>query len=426
VEAAPVDDKDGDVTTEGVLVSWRGPAMGDGTPIDHYQAVANGDPDVGQCSTADAKEPSCVIRGLRPGQPYTFTVTAHGVNGTGATTSAPIGPVTAGAPSQPRNVTATAGDARATLRWDEPAYVATGINHYVVRVRASADAGTGRVASCGALGRAARTCVITDLKPRLPYTFTVTAHGSADSALASPASAPVAARPGPPYLPGAPEVTVQGSTATVFWAPSNDAVPIARYTVAVSPDEGTVDGRPTVCRPIPQGVNLRSCEVSNLRLGRAYAFTVIAHGAGATGTSRAMSPRTQVGAPAGGAAVLPGRPGAGLGAVSLPAIVPTPGAVLRIRPPTRPPAPGTRPSPTKSPTAKPTATPTPAPTLPGQAAEPAPRPELRGEAPLKTTGTNLSDRLFGMGGVVLATVGTLALIFGVAAWRRRNTGSTPT
>lgn len=112
----PPDDVSADNLGSSVLVSWDSPRDWGGTAITGYTATSSPDgitKDVGVSYRASFDD-------LRPGVPYTFTVTATNVIGASAP-SRPTNPVTLeGPPAAPTNVVGAAGDGEAFVTWSEP------------------------------------------------------------------------------------------------------------------------------------------------------------------------------------------------------------------------------------------------------------------------------------------------------------------
>ncbi len=98
-------------------VSWTAPFNG-GSPITGYTVTS--DPAGGTGSTVGAT--STTVTGLSNGVSYTFTVTATNAIGT-SDPSAPSNSVTPQAPTAPdapTNVTASPGNASASVSWTAP------------------------------------------------------------------------------------------------------------------------------------------------------------------------------------------------------------------------------------------------------------------------------------------------------------------
>ncbi|WP_433046989.1 fibronectin type III domain-containing protein [Dactylosporangium sp. CS-033363] len=241
-------------------VSWTVPGNV-GAGIDHYTATAY--PGGASCSVSNAT--ACTITGLTDGVPYTFSVIAHGVTGTGSSTaSTPVAGVT-GAPDAPTAVTATAGDRSAAVSWTAPTGTGAGITGYTVT---AAPGG----AFCVTLSPSDTTCTVLGLTPGTAYTFTVVANGPGGASPASAASAPVTA--GPPSAPGAVTATGGDGTATVSWTASAGAGgAVDHYVVTALPGGETCSTSAT------------TCVVHNLTNGVPYTFVVTAAGPSGTGSS---------------------------------------------------------------------------------------------------------------------------------------------
>jgi hypothetical protein len=101
-------------------VSWRHPRRSGSFPITRYVVTpyASGRPlrpRVFAASTTGG-----TVRGLKNGEAYSFTVTAHNATGDGRPSST-TAPIVAGAPTRPVGAIASGGNARAVVSWRPPA-----------------------------------------------------------------------------------------------------------------------------------------------------------------------------------------------------------------------------------------------------------------------------------------------------------------
>ncbi len=160
-------------------VSWSAPASDGGGAITGYTATSA--PGGLSCTTTGAR--SCTVDGLANGTPYSFTVTATNIVGTGPA-SAPSALVTPQAvPGAPVGVTAVAGTLSATVSWSAPASDGgSPITAYTV----TSAPGSRTCTTTGSL-----SCVVPGLANGTPYTFTATATNADGTGPASTASAPV-------------------------------------------------------------------------------------------------------------------------------------------------------------------------------------------------------------------------------------------
>src|SRR5439155_3997073 len=186
---------------------------------------------------AGASASTATVTGLTNGTCYTFTVTATNAAGTGpaSTQSNSVCPATV--PGAPTNVTATAGNAQATVSWSAPNNGGATITQYVVTGAPGGAATTVTGSPAGTSG------TVTGLTNGTCYTFTVPATNSAGTGAASSASNSVC----PASVPGGPTnvtATAGNGQATVSWtAPSSSVgAPITRFTV--NPYVGSTAGSP--------------------------------------------------------------------------------------------------------------------------------------------------------------------------------------
>jgi large repetitive protein len=201
-------------------------------------------------------------------------------------------PITASsAPGSPTGVTATAGNAQASVSWSAPSSNGGAtISGYTVTSSPSVTA------PAGCTNTANLSCTFTGLTNGTAYTFTVVAINSVGTSSASSASTAVT----PATTPGAPTsvtATVANAQSSISWtAPSSTGGSvITGYTVTSSP---------SVTAPAGCTATLStSCTFTGLTNGTAYTFTVVAtNSIGNSSSSTASSsvtPRTTPGAPTG-------------------------------------------------------------------------------------------------------------------------------
>jgi hypothetical protein len=188
----------GDTTA---TVTWTAPSSNGGTTITGYTVTASpGD----RTATVAGSLRTATVTGLTNGTAYTFTVRATNSVGSSAASSPSTGITPVGAPGAPTAVSATAGNATATVTWTTPTSTGgSAITGYTVT--ASPGGRTATVAGTG------RTATVTGLTNGTAYTFTVRATNAVGTSAASAASAavtPIAPPPPAPAVSQTPRPTV--------------------------------------------------------------------------------------------------------------------------------------------------------------------------------------------------------------------------
>ena len=188
-----------------------------------------------------------------------------------------IYPAANSVPGTPTGVTASAGNAQATVSWDAPASNGGApITGYTV----TASSGGSQCTTTGAT-----SCVVTGLTNGTDYTFTVTAtNGLGTTSAASSASNSVT----PATVPGAPTIgtaTAGNAQASVTWtAPAdNGGAAVTSYTATAVEDN---------TKSCSANGSTLTCTITGLTNGSAYTFTVTA--TNAAGTSAASAPSNSV------------------------------------------------------------------------------------------------------------------------------------
>ncbi len=286
-------------------VSWTAPAFDGGSTITGYAVT----PYIGSTPQAPTvfNSPATVetVSGLTNATTYTFKVAAVNAVGTGAQ-SAPSNAVTpVGAPDAPTLVTATAGNAQATVSWTAPgSNGGSSILGYIVTPYIS-----GNPQSPIEFDSTATTETVTSLGNGTPYTFAVQAFNAIGTGALSLQSNQVT----PATVPDIP-IFVNASpgdqSAMVSWfAPGFDGgSPITSYVITPY-----IGGVPQT----PQTFNSAATSetVTGLTNGTDYTFTVAAVNAigpgGSSSPSNDVVPATVPDAPTIGSAT------AGIGSATL-------------------------------------------------------------------------------------------------------------
>jgi hypothetical protein len=177
----------------------------------------------------------------------------------------------AAVPSAPTAVSATPGNAKATIRWRAPSSGAPIVGYTVT------GSPSGSCTTTGAL-----SCVVSGLTNGTSYTFTVTATNGSGTGPASTASAAVTPA-APPGAPTGVTATAGNAQAKVVWtAPAaNGGSAIVRYTVTASGSGG---------QTCTWSTGALTCTVTGLVNGTSYTFTVTAANHVSTGPASAASP----------------------------------------------------------------------------------------------------------------------------------------
>ncbi|GAB3870442.1 peroxidase family protein [Terrabacter terrigena] len=288
----------GAFATGSATVTWVAPAA-TASPVTSFTVVVRDGATVVQTITGiPATATSRTVTGLVNGTTYTLSVSAVTALGTGPEgTSNAVTP--RGLPGAPTGVTATAGNAQATVNWLAPASDGgSAVTSYTLVVRSGATV----VRTVTGIAPTARTSTQTALTNGTAYTLSVNAVNAFGNgtAVASNTVTPVGGVPGAPRSVTATATsgaTTTGS-ATVSWlAPlPNGSAAITSYTVVVR--AGTTVVR-TVTGIAPTATSSTQTGLTN---GTAYTLSVNAvnaAGAGAVATSAAVTPRGLPGVPTG-------------------------------------------------------------------------------------------------------------------------------
>lgn len=250
------------------IVNWTAPINTGGHPITLYTVTS----DPGGFSATTTGATQVTVPGLLNGTEYTFTVRASNSVGMGLPSDPSNAVTPATIPGVPNNVTATAGNAQATVQWDAPFDDGGGpITSYTV----TANPGGRTATNMGGF-----SATVTGLTNGTSYTFTVRATNWAGTGLPSSASPSVI----PLNVPSAPTLVtaVRGDrTAQVSWVAPSDigGTPLLSYTVLSEPEghTATVVGQGTIAT------------MTGLTNGTSYTFTVTAANAVGSGPPSSAS-----------------------------------------------------------------------------------------------------------------------------------------
>jgi hypothetical protein len=151
--------------------------------------------------TGTPPETSATVGGLKAGTAYTFTVTASNSTGSGLASAASnaVTPTGSTVPAAPTGVTATAGNAKATLSWTAPANGGSTITQYTVTPYVGSEA---KPATTITGNPPEPSATITGLSNGTSYTFTVSATNAIGGGPASAQSNAVTPAAGPDTIFG--------------------------------------------------------------------------------------------------------------------------------------------------------------------------------------------------------------------------------
>ena len=274
-------------------LNWTAPASNGGSAITGYVVTPYLNGTTAQTAqTFNSTATTETVGSLTNGSAYTFAVAAINGVGTGPQSAASNSVTPATTPGAPTGVTATSGNASASVTWTAPA--STGgatITGYVVTPYLNGT--TAQTAQT--FNSTATTETVTGLTNGSAYTFTVAAINSVGTGTASAPSNSVT----PATTPGAPTIgtaTSGNASATVTWtAPaSNGGSAITGYVVTPYLNGTTAQTAQTFGTATTE-------TVTGLTNGSAYTFKVAAINGVGTGTqsaaSNSVTPATTPGAP---------------------------------------------------------------------------------------------------------------------------------
>jgi hypothetical protein len=279
-------------------VSWPAPVSDGGSPVTDYNVTVSGEGGPFTC-TATPPARSCDVSGLIRGAEYEVEVEV--VNGVGSSTDPPTPARQPNVPSAPvitDALTVTVDDSAAfEVMWTAPADNGAPITGYQVTATLLSAMGPSAASALNVASTddtqftctsSSTECVMFAPGSIRNYMFVVVADNLAGT---SAASAPfVVPNPNPPtpVAPSAPQgvrAWAMNAAAMVTWTPpaSSGSFPISTYRVIASP------GGATCLAEAPQ----LTCEVTGLRNGTTYTFTVAAlNGAGWGAVSVPSNPVT--------------------------------------------------------------------------------------------------------------------------------------
>lgn len=272
-----------------ITVQWDAPTDPGASDVFGYEVITY--PSGATCSTEGAL--TCTVTGLNPDTEYSAIVRARNSEGLSASGRSnrvrTFTPPEVTEPSQPRQVSATAAEGAAQVRFSPP--LTNGgaeITRYIVT-----STPEGLVCETGP---ANFSCRVNDLTNGTEYTFTVRAEnaiGLSPESAASNAVTPQVAPPppppppAPPVAPGAPTAIAGNASAEVSWPAGDEAQGdgITGYRVDYSSNGGQTWTTVTA----NTGTALTSIRLTNLTNGTTYVVRVAGVSAAGTGAFSANS-----------------------------------------------------------------------------------------------------------------------------------------
>jgi PKD repeat protein len=251
-------------------VTWMAPTNDGGDAIVSYTVT----PYVGseaRTATEVSGATTAKVDDLSNGTTYTFTVAATNSLGEGQQ-SQPSNPVTPTSatprptvPSAPSDVSASAGDGRASVSWSAPgSNGGSAIAAYTVTPYVGEEAKTATTVSSGT------SAIVEHLANGTAYTFTVSASNAVGSGNPSERSPPVTPAGVPSAPPRIAASAGEEEDATVSWAaPASEGSPIAHYIITAYSENSTDQASETTG-------GARTLTIHGLSPGKPYTFTVAA------------------------------------------------------------------------------------------------------------------------------------------------------
>jgi phospholipase C len=257
-------------------VSWQAPLTDGGSAITGYRVTPYQSGVARTTRVFNSTATSETVTGLTNGGSYTFEIAGVNAIGTGPR-SHPTASITIGTPQAPSAVTATTGNAQATVGWTTPTSDnGSQITGYTV----TPYIGTAPQ-STHSFSSTATSQVVTGLKNGTTYTFSVAAVNARGVGAQATSGTIVV---GSPSAPGTPTASAGLASAAVHWvAPTtNNGSAVTGYVV------GTYSSGLNIARQTFHSTSTIETIVG-LTKGKSYTFTVAAINASGTGPDSSAS-----------------------------------------------------------------------------------------------------------------------------------------